>query len=274
MTIDPAVSQQDVGSPATRYEPEWRVVGHLAGAAAVEVAEHVDGGEQLFAVWVGAQAHRRQDARGELARGVVALAELLDVVVLQRALDLRGEVECELELLRGCALPDGLADLWIGNLGVQQDLEQLAEQHHGCVRAVGDVELELDQRPAGFGVLDADAVVEEVDDLVGYACRGLGAERQQRGIAGIAKHGVAPADRLAGCVTHVLREHPPPVRRDHLQIPVFGSERAEQLELLDRLADPCDRSRLLTELLDRCRYRTGADREQIVEAVLKSWRQE
>src|SRR5450755_3705158 len=127
MTVDPAVSQQDVGSPATGHEPDWRGIGHLASAAAIEVAEHVDGGEQLCAVRVGAQTQRRQDARGELARGVVALAELLDVVVLQRPLDLGGEVKCELELLRGCALPDGLADLRIGDLGVQQDLEQLAE---------------------------------------------------------------------------------------------------------------------------------------------------
>ena len=120
-------------------------------------------------------------------------------------------------------------------------------------------------------MLDADPVVEEVDDLVGDPCGGLGAERQQ---GGMAEHGVAAADRLAGRVTHVLREHPPPVRRDHLQIPVFGVQRAQQLELLDRLADPTDRPRLLTEPLDRRRRRAGADDEQLVKAVLQSGRQE
>ncbi len=126
------------------------------------------------------------------------------MVVLQRPLDLRREVERELQLLWGRALPHGLADLRVGDLGVQQDLEQLAEQHDRCVGAVGDVELELDQRMARLGVLDADAVVEEVDDLVGNPCCGLGAARQQ---GGMAEHRVAAADRLAGRVTHVLREH-------------------------------------------------------------------
>lgn len=130
-----------------------------------------------------------------------------------------------------------MADLPIGDLGVQQNLKQLAQQHNRCVGAVGDVELELDQRPAGLGVLDADTVVEEVDDLICDPRGGLGTERQQRGMA---KHRVAAADRLARRVTHVLREHPPPVRRNHLQIPVFGPECAQQLELLDRLADPTE----------------------------------
>lgn len=120
-------------------------------------------------------------------------------------------------------------------------------------------------------MLDADTVVEEVDDLVSHPGGRLGAERQQRGMA---KHGVATADCLAGRVTHVLREHPPPVRRDHLQIPVLGLQRAQQLELLDRLADPSDRPRLLTEPLDRRRGRAGADDEQFVKAVLQPGGQE
>ncbi len=193
------------------------------------------------------------------------------MVVLQRPLDLGREVERELQLLRSRALPDCLADLRIGDLGVQQDLEQLAEQHHRCVRAVGDVELELDERTARLGVLDANSVIEEIHDLVGDPCCGLGAERQQRGMA---KHRVAAADRLAGRVTHVLREHAPSVRRDHLQIPVFGLQRAQQLKLLDRLADPTDRPRFLAELLDRRRRRARADHKQLVKAVLQDGRQE
>ena len=64
------------------------------------------------------------------------------------------------------------------------------------------------------------------------------------------------------------------IRRDHVQIPVFGLQGAQQLELLDRLADPNDRPRLLTELLDRRRGRVRADHEQLVEAVLQSGREE
>lgn len=79
------------------------------------------------------------------------------MVVPQRAFDLGGEVKRELQLLRRRALPDGLANLRIGDLRIQEDFEKLAEQHHRGVRAVGDVELELDQCPAGLGVLDADS---------------------------------------------------------------------------------------------------------------------
>jgi len=85
-----------------------------------------------------------------MACGVVAVAELLDMVVFQRTLDLGGEVKRELQFLRGRALPDGLANLRIGDLRIEEDFEQFAEQHDRGVRAVGDVELERDQRPAGL----------------------------------------------------------------------------------------------------------------------------
>jgi len=115
-------------------------------------------------------------------------------------------------------------------------------------------------------VLGGDTVVEEVDDLVGDARGGLGAERQQRRMA---KRLLAPADRLAAGVPDVLGEHPPPVGRDRLQIPVLGAQAAQQLELVDRLADTADRPRLLTELLDRRRGRAaGADKQQLVEVGL------
>jgi len=46
-------------------------------------------------------------------------------------------------------------------LRIQQGFEELAEQHDRGVRAVGDVELELDERVTGLRVLDADTVVKE-----------------------------------------------------------------------------------------------------------------
>jgi hypothetical protein len=52
-------------------------------------------------------------------------------------------VQRELQLLRSRALPHGLADLRVRDFRVQEDLEQLAEQHDRCVGAVGDVELGL-----------------------------------------------------------------------------------------------------------------------------------
>ena len=224
VAVDPAVGQIHVRPPAARDEPDRSVVGHAPRAAAVEVAQLLHGGEKRLAVGVGAQSQRREDPRREVACGTIALTELLDVVVLKLALALGRERQRELKLLRGRALPDGMADLPIGYLRIQEDFEQLTEQHDRGVRAVGDVELELDQRATGLGVLDADTVVEQVDDLVGHARRGLGAERQQRRMA---KRPVATADRLAGRVADVLGEHPAPVRRDHLQIPSLGPEAAK-----------------------------------------------
>lgn len=52
-----------------------------------------------------------------------ALAELLQMRVLQGPFDLGGERERELQLLWGCALPYGLADLQVGDVGVQEDLQ-------------------------------------------------------------------------------------------------------------------------------------------------------
>lgn len=75
-------------------------------------------------------------------------------------------------------MPDGLADALVGDLGVQEDLEQLAEQDDRCVGAVGDVELALHERAPGLGVLCCDPVVKQVDDLIGHPGSGLGAERQ------------------------------------------------------------------------------------------------
>jgi hypothetical protein len=114
-------------------------------------------------------------------------------------------------------------------------------------------------------VLDPDAIVEEVDDLVGHPGRDLGAERQQRRVP---KHRVATVDRLAGRVANVLREHASPVRRI-MSVSAHGVQRSQELELLDRLADPTDRP---SASPDRaawlCRRRAGADDEQLVEAVL------
>ena len=86
----------------------------------------------------------------------------------------------------------------------------------------------------------------------------------------MAKRWVATTGRLTRRVAHVLREHPPPVGGDHLQIPLLGIQRAQELELLDRLADPADRAGLLTKLLDRRGRATSGHDEQLVECALES----
>jgi hypothetical protein len=58
VAIDPSAADLDVRSPAASHERDRGVVGHLACAATVEVAQHVDRAEQLLAVGVGAQPQR------------------------------------------------------------------------------------------------------------------------------------------------------------------------------------------------------------------------
>lgn len=78
----------------------------------------------------------------------------------------------------------------------------------------------VDDLAARLGVRGGDPVVEEVDDLVGQSRRGLRAEREQSGMAEL--H-ASPLDRLCGGVADVLREHPPPVGRNRVQLPPLGA---------------------------------------------------
>ncbi|HEV7806372.1 MAG TPA: hypothetical protein VGO80_11165 [Solirubrobacteraceae bacterium] len=82
VAVDRAVRTVDVGAPAARHEPDRRVVRHPPHTATVEIAQDLDGLEQLLAVGVRAQPQRCEDARGELAGGAVAVAELLQVRVV------------------------------------------------------------------------------------------------------------------------------------------------------------------------------------------------
>lgn len=120
-------------------------------------------------------------------------------------------------------------------------------------------------------MLRGDPVVEQVDDLVGRPGGGLGAEGQKRRVA---EGAVAATDRLAARVTDILRECPAPVRGDHVELPLLGAELAQQIELGDRLADPRDRPRLLTQRLDWRRGRTRRDGEQLVERRRQAGRED
>jgi hypothetical protein len=109
---------------------------------------------------------------------------------------------------------------------------------------------------------------------IGHACCRLGAEREQRRVA---KGAVAATKRLAGRMTDVLRQRAPPVRGDHVELPVLGAETAQQRELGDRLADPADRTMSPArapspaERLDRCGRR---DHEQLVKRRFQAGRED
>lgn len=145
------------------------------------------------------------------------------MTVFQRAFDLGGELEGALYLLRSRAVPHNLANLGVGDLRIEEDLEQFAEQDDRGVRAVGDAQLPLYQRPAGLRVLCRDAIVEQVGDLIGHPRDGLSAECEQRRMA---KRRVAAADCLARRVANILGEHSATVRRNDLKIPLIGAEAA------------------------------------------------
>lgn len=63
MAIDPAAGLPDVGAPAPRHEPDRRIVRDTPRATAVELAQDLDGLEQLLAVRIGAKTQRLEDAR-------------------------------------------------------------------------------------------------------------------------------------------------------------------------------------------------------------------
>jgi hypothetical protein len=148
------------------------------------------------------------------------------------ALNLGGELKRELQLLGRRALPDGLADALVGDLGIQQDLKQLAEQHDRCVGAVGHVELALHESAAGLGVLRGDPVVEQVDDLVGHPGGSLGAERQQ---SRAAERALAATERgRPDLVTAALVL----LERDGLVLVATGSTRAWKITAAGRLMLP------------------------------------
>jgi len=73
MAVDRAVRQVDVRPPAARHEPDRRVVGDTPYAAAVEIAQDLDGLEQLLALGVSAQLQGREHTWCEVAGGAVGL---------------------------------------------------------------------------------------------------------------------------------------------------------------------------------------------------------
>jgi hypothetical protein len=63
MAINRAIRAVHVRAPAARHERDRCVVRDAPHAAAVEIAQHLDGLEQLLSVGIGAQLQRRKDAR-------------------------------------------------------------------------------------------------------------------------------------------------------------------------------------------------------------------
>ncbi len=135
-----SLGRVDVGAPAARDEPDWRVVRDPPSTTAVQVAQHVHRSEKRLACGVRMQRTRLEHPGRELTRRPVAFAELLEMAVLEWPLDRRGKVERELGLFRCCALPHRLTNLRVGNLRAEEYLEPLAEEHDRRVRAVCDVE--------------------------------------------------------------------------------------------------------------------------------------
>ena len=172
--VDPAAGRQHVRPPGARDEIDWGGRGHLPGAAGVEFTEQLDGLQQPLAARPVAQPQRSERVGHELTRGVVAVVELVKVRVALRQADLLGQLERLLQLLRGCPLPRRLTDCGVRDRLVEQRLEQFGQQQDRAVRALGDVELERDQRRARLRVLGPNALIEQVNDLVGQSHRGLG----------------------------------------------------------------------------------------------------
>jgi len=90
----------DIGPPAAGNEADRRVIRQAPPATTVQLAQQLDGGEHGLTVGVRSKLQRGEHARGEVPGLAVAVAELFEMGVLERALDLLGELERELQLLR------------------------------------------------------------------------------------------------------------------------------------------------------------------------------
>jgi len=62
MAVDPAAGQPDVGPPAPRNERNRRVVRDAPRATAVEIAQDLDGLEQLLAIGIRTQSQPLENA--------------------------------------------------------------------------------------------------------------------------------------------------------------------------------------------------------------------
>lgn len=109
--IDAARRGQRIRSPRARHKPNGRGDGDLARAPAIKLAQHHDGLQQLLAVGAGAQLKGGERSRGEGTHGAVVIGELGEVAVAIWAGDLAGELERQLQLLGGSALPDLVSDV-------------------------------------------------------------------------------------------------------------------------------------------------------------------
>ena len=183
--------------------------------------------------------------------------------VALRPLDLCGELERLLQLLGRRLLPHRLPDSGIGNLrssstssSSRADTELFAPSATSSLREISFVR--------AFACCARDPLVQQLHDLVSQPRRRLGAEREQRRMA---KPLPRDGECLAGRVTDIAGEHPLPVRRHPRQIPALRAERAQRRQPLQRLSDPSDRPRLLTERLHRRDALAVRDHDELVEAL-------
>ena len=207
----------DVRPPPGGDEVERRLVGQDAAALGVEPAEQVHGPQQ-GRVPRGAEREGVEELGGELAEVGVAALEEVEVVVVGGADDpvrLRDGVP---EFGRGDAAVDGPSQVRVPDRGVEDHPADLAEEPDLLVGRRGDREPEVLQVAAGAVVGVGEAVVEQVDGVVGQVDQGLVEEGDEGRITPLFGH---PLKGLVRAPARDLGEELQAVRAQRRQVPAL-----------------------------------------------------
>jgi hypothetical protein len=163
----------EVATPARGDEVVGSVVGEVAAAAAVELPEDLDGGQQRPGGGAALEGEGGEHGRGELPQvGVASLEQLEVATVAGHPLPRRADGGAK--ALHPDALAQARPDLVISHRGVDEDGEQLVEQTEAVLDLLGPGQGLLGQVVSGSTIGAGEGLVEQPHDLVEDLGRRLG----------------------------------------------------------------------------------------------------
>jgi hypothetical protein len=177
----------DVRPPPREDEVERCLIRQDAPSLGVELTERAHGPEQ-GRVPRGPERERVDERGGELAEVGVAALQEVEVVVVGWADDPVGLIDGVPQLGRGNAAVDGPSQIGVPNLGVEDHPADLPKDADFLVGRASDREPEIFQVTAGAVVGIREAVVEQVEGLVGQVDQGLVEEGDEDRVAPLFGH--------------------------------------------------------------------------------------
>jgi hypothetical protein len=231
--LEPPVSVDDVRAPAGRHESGRRGVGQRAPAGGVQLAQQLDRVQQRPRGGDAMEEQRGQQRGGEAPQVRVAGRELLEVVVVERAM-WRACSRAAAHRAGGIARHARWRSSSSATESSSRQPDEQIEQRDLLVGRGRRLGLELLEIAPGAAVGLADRLVGAVEHLVGQARELLLAEAQQRRVA---QPVGPPGQRRRARAASQRGELPPPIRRHRVQSPALGAELAQIGELVELFDD-------------------------------------